>query len=161
MKLGLRYDQYFGFEKKKFYEEISALGVLDRENTEKISISVSKIIADIETAGDEKLLEYTNLYDDRAEVSVESLLFEKKALETAYRSLDTKVKNALQIARDRVRFYHEKQLEALGSGLNWSYEDDQGNILGQFVRGMERVGIYVPGGKQHTPVNGHHDGNPS
>ena len=49
MKLGLRYDQYFGFEKKNFYEEISALGVLDRENTEKISTSVSKIIADIET----------------------------------------------------------------------------------------------------------------
>ena len=112
---------------------------------------MSKIIADIETAGDEKLLEYTNLYDDRAEVSVESLLFEKKALETAYRSLDTKIKNALQIARDRVRFYHEKQLEASGSGLNWSYEDDQGNILGQFVRGMERVGIYVPGGKAAYP----------
>ena len=138
-------------KKKNFYEEISALGVLDRENTEKISISVSKIIADIETAGDEKLLEYTNLHDDRAEVSVESLLFEKKALETAYRSLDTKIKNALQTARDRVRLYHEKQLEASGSGLNWSYEDDQGNILGQFVRGMERVGIYVPGGKAAYP----------
>ena len=65
-------------KKKNFYEEISALGVFNRENTEKISISVSKIIADIETAGDEKLLEYTNLHDDRAEVSVESLLFEKK-----------------------------------------------------------------------------------
>jgi len=138
-------------KKKNFYEEISALGVFNRENTEKISISVSKIIADIETAGDEKLLEYTNLYDDRAEVSVESLLFEEKALETAYRSLDKKVKNALQIAHDRVRFYHEKQLEASGSGLNWSYEDDQGNILGQSVRGMERVGIYVPGGKAAYP----------
>ncbi|MDC2963974.1 histidinol dehydrogenase [Gammaproteobacteria bacterium] len=138
-------------KKKNFYEEISALGALAREDNEKISTSVNKIIADIETAGDEKLLEYTNLYDDRAEVSVESLLFDKKALETAYHSLDPNIKNALQLARDRVCFYHEKQLEASGSGLNWSYEDDQGNILGQFVRGMERVGIYVPGGKAAYP----------
>ena len=78
-------------------------------------------------------MEYTNLYDDRAEVSVESLLFEKRALETAYRSLDKKIKNALQIAHDRVFLYHEKQLEALGSGTDWSYQDDQGNILGQLV----------------------------
>ena len=138
-------------KKKNFYEEISSLGVLARDNTEKISTSVNKIIADIETDGDEKLLEYTNLYDDRAEVSVESLLFEKKALETAYRSLDKKIKNALQIAHDRVFLYHEKQLEALGSGTDWSYQDDQGNILGQYVRGMERVGIYVPGGKAAYP----------
>ena len=138
-------------KKKNFYEEISSLGVLARDNTEKISTSVNKIIADIETDGDEKLLEYTNLYDDRAGVSVESLLFEKKALETAYRSLDKKIKNALQIAHDRVFFYHEKQLEALGSGTDWSYQDDQGNILGQYVRGMERVGIYVPGGKAAYP----------
>ena len=138
-------------KKKNFYEKLSSLGVLARENTERISTSVSKIIADIETEGDEKLLEYTNLYDDRAEVSVNSLLFEKKALETAYRSLDKKIKSALQIAHDRVRLYHEKQLEASGSGLSWSYEDDQGNILGQFVRGMERVGIYVPGGKAAYP----------
>ena len=78
MKLGLRYDQYFQIQKKNFYEEILALGVFNRENTENISISVSKIIADIETAGDEKLLEYTNpSIDDRAEVSV-SLCYSKR-----------------------------------------------------------------------------------
>ena len=83
-------------------------------------------------------------------MAVESLLFEKKALETAYRSLDTKIKNALQIARDRVRFYHEKQLEARDLvliGLTKTTREHSS----QFVRGMERVGIYVPGGKQHTP----------
>ena len=48
--------------------------------------------------------------------------------------LDKKIKNALQIAHDRVFLYHEKQLEALGSGTDWSYRDDQGNILGQYVR---------------------------
>ena len=74
-------------KKKNFYEEISSLGVLARDNTEKISTSVNKIIADIETDGDEKLLEYTNLYDDRAECQL-SRYYSKKALETAYRSLD-------------------------------------------------------------------------
>ncbi len=138
-------------KKKNFYEEISSLGVLSGENTENISASVSKIIADIEKAGDEKLLEYTNLFDQRVEVSVDSLIIEKKTLEAAYLGLDEKIKKALQIAHDRVWFYHERQLEAFGSGLNWSYEDDQGNVLGQLVRGMERAGIYVPGGKAAYP----------
>ena len=52
-------------KKKNFYEEVLSLGVLSGENTENISASVSKIIADIEKAGDEKLLEYTNLFDQR------------------------------------------------------------------------------------------------
>ena len=138
-------------KKKNFYKEILSLGVLSGENTENISASVSKIIAEIEKAGDKKLLEHTNRYDQRVEESVESLVVEKKALEAAFLSLDTKMKKALQIAHDRVWFYHEKQLEACGSGLNWSYEDDQGNVLGQLVRGMDRVGIYVPGGKAAYP----------
>ncbi|MFL2504345.1 MAG: hypothetical protein ACJ0Q2_04585 [Candidatus Azotimanducaceae bacterium] len=70
--------KFLDSKKKNFYEEISSLGVLYGENTENISASVSKIIADIEKAGDEKLLEYTNLFDQRVEVSVDSLIIEKK-----------------------------------------------------------------------------------
>ena len=72
--------KFLDSKKKNFYEEISSLGVLYGENTENISASVSKIIADIEKAGDEKLLEYTNLFDQRVEVSVDSLIIEKKHL---------------------------------------------------------------------------------
>ena len=141
----------FDSKKKNFYKDIVSLSVLSGENTEIISETVSKIIADIEKVGDEKLLEYTNLYDHRSEVSVDSLVVKKNSLEAAYLSLDTRIKGALQISHDRVWSYHEKQLEASGLGLNWSYEDDQGNVLGQLVRGMKRAGIYVPGGKAAYP----------
>ena len=138
-------------KKKNFYRDISSLNLFVGENTDNISTSVAEIIADIENTGDEKLLELTNRHDRRNEVSVESLIVEKKSLEKAYLSLEKKIKDALHTAHDRVQLYHEKQLEAFGSGLNWSYQDDQGNVLGQFVRGMERVGVYVPGGKAAYP----------
>ena len=80
-------------KKKNFYSDISSLSLFAGENTDNVSTSVAEIISDIENKGDEKLLELTNLHDRRNEVSVESLIVEKKSLETAAMLVKINVSN--------------------------------------------------------------------
>jgi histidinol dehydrogenase len=136
---------------KGFAEDLKALNDIAEKNLEEVSSQVKKILDDVRALGDTKLVEYTNLYDRRSLEKAETLSLDKRALEDAYLDLEENVREALQCSLDRVKTYHEKQLIALGSGSDWSYEDENGNVLGQQVRGIERVGIYVPGGKAAYP----------
>jgi histidinol dehydrogenase len=107
--------------------------------------TVSKVIADIRSRGDEALLEYTNQFDRRS-ATLESLEISKDELDAALNRIPDDLRQGLEHAAKRVREFHEKQKQS-----TWTYEDDEGNVLGQKVTPLDRVGVYVPGGKAAYP----------
>lgn len=106
------------------------------------------ILADVRKRGDAAVLEYTNKFDMKAS-SLAELELKPAELKAAFEGLDAKRRDALQAAADRVRSYHEAQKKAAGE--SWSYRDADGTLLGQKVTPVDRVGIYVPGGKAAYP----------
>ena len=111
---------------------------------------VLNILAEIKTGGDDALLRYTKQFDRLSVKDVSDLEIGQADLESAYRSLPAEQAKALEIAAQRVRAYHEKQKEAAGC-RSWEYTEPDGTRLGQKVTPLDRVGIYVPGGKAAYP----------
>ncbi len=110
---------------------------------------VADILADVQKRGDEAVLEYTRRFDGLGAASVSELELTQADFKEAFDSLPAVQRDALQAAADRVRSYHEAQKKA--SGESWSYRDADGTLLGQKVTPLDRVGIYVPGGKAAYP----------
>ncbi len=110
---------------------------------------VADILADVQQRGDAAVLDYTNRFDGLAATSVEALELTQAELKTAFEGLPAVQREALEAAAARVRSYHEAQKKA--SGESWSYRDADGTLLGQKVTPLDRVGIYVPGGKAAYP----------
>jgi len=103
------------------------------------------IIADVRRRGDEAVLEYTNRFD-RRRAGVADLAIPPEALTASLDDLDPALRAALEDAAGRIRRYHEKQIQT-----SWRYIDDDGVELGQQVTPLDRVGVYVPGGKAAYP----------
>ena len=110
---------------------------------------VADILADVQQRGDAAVLEYTARFDGLQAANVQALEITQAELKAALDSLPVAQRNALQAAAARVRQYHEAQKKA--SGESWSYRDEDGTLLGQKVTPLDRVGIYVPGGKAAFP----------
>ena len=110
---------------------------------------VADILADVQHRGDAAVLEYTQRFDGVQASSVAALEITQAELQAALDGLPASQRQALQAAAERVRRYHEAQKKA--SGESWSYRDDDGTLLGQKVTPLDRVGIYVPGGKAAYP----------
>ena len=110
---------------------------------------VADILADVQKRGDAAVLEYTQRFDGLQAPDVKALEITQAELKAALDSLPAAQREALQAAADRVRKYHEAQKKA--SGESWSYRDEDGTLLGQKVTPLDRVGIYVPGGKAAYP----------
>lgn len=110
---------------------------------------VADILADVRLRGDAAVLQYTARFDGLHSDSVAALELKQEELQNAFNSLHDAQKNALTAAAQRVRSYHEAQKKA--SGQSWSYHDEDGTLLGQKVTPLDRVGIYVPGGKAAYP----------
>ena len=110
---------------------------------------VAAILEDVRTRGDAAVLEYTARFDGLAAASVSALEIGQDELQAALSRITPAQRQALQSAADRVRRYHERQLEACGR--SWSYRDEDGTLLGQKVTPLDRVGLYVPGGKAAYP----------
>jgi histidinol dehydrogenase len=110
---------------------------------------VADILADVQQRGDAAVLEYTQRFDGLQAADVKALEITQAELKTALDSLPAAQREALQAAAARVRKYHEAQKKA--SGESWSYRDEDGTLLGQKVTPLDRVGIYVPGGKAAYP----------
>ena len=114
-----------------------------------IEQAVAAILDDVRQRGDAAVLEYTNRFDGTQAASLGQLELQAAELKAAFESLPTKQRDALESAARRVRSYHEAQKKA--SGESWSYRDADGTLLGQKVTPLDRVGIYVPGGKAAYP----------
>ena len=116
---------------------------------EAIESRVAEILADVKQGGDLAVLAYTERFDGLKANSMQELVLTQAELKAAFESLPVVQRDALQAAAKRVRSYHEAQKKA--SGESWSYKDEDGTLLGQKVTPLDRVGIYVPGGKASYP----------
>ncbi len=110
---------------------------------------VASILSDVQQRGDAAVLEYTRRFDGLDAASVASLEISHTELQAALSSITPAQRSALELAAHRVRDYHQRQLEACGR--SWTYRDAEGTVLGQKVTPLDRVGIYVPGGKAAYP----------
>jgi histidinol dehydrogenase len=110
---------------------------------------VAEILADVRQRGDAAVLEYTQRFDGLQAVSVAQLELSQAELRAALEAITPAQRSALEAAAQRVRSYHARQLDACGR--SWSYRDGDGTLLGQKVTPLDRVGIYVPGGKAAYP----------
>ena len=120
--------------------------IINRGNilTDEYEKSVKEIIEKVRERGDEAIVEFTKRFEGR-EITPETFEVPEEELENAYEETEEEIKEALEIAAERIRLFHEKQLER-------SYiKEEDGIILGQRVIPLERVGIYVPGGKASYP----------
>ncbi|HBE93583.1 MAG TPA: histidinol dehydrogenase [Gammaproteobacteria bacterium] len=123
-------------------------GLLDRshEQVEGVADVVSEIIARIRSEGDAALVEYTRRFDRLDIDDASTLEVMKQRLEQAVTLITSEQRKALDVSIDRVRSYHQRQL-----GESWDYTDESGTLLGQQVTPLDRVGLYIPGGKAAYP----------
>ncbi|ALV05388.1 histidinol dehydrogenase [Roseateles depolymerans] len=110
---------------------------------------VADILAAVRQRGDAAVLEFTARFDHLQVASVAALELTRDELKAAFDGLPPEQAQALNQAAARVRSYHERQKKACGE--SWSYRDEDGTLLGQKVTPLDRVGIYVPGGKAAYP----------
>jgi histidinol dehydrogenase len=112
------------------------------EPPEDILRAVKSIVEDVRKNGDRALLKYTKRFDG---ISLKTPLIPEKRIKEAARNVEKDLLRALRIAEERIRRFHERQKER-----SWSYKDN-GAVLGQIIRPIERVGVYVPGGRAAYP----------
>jgi histidinol dehydrogenase len=107
---------------------------------------VAKIIQQVRANGDQALIDFSNQFDRRSVNSIEQLCVDSAQLEAALANIDTETRTALETAAQRISDYHQHQTQD-----SWQYQEPNGTILGQRVTPLERVGLYVPGGKASYP----------
>ncbi len=110
---------------------------------------VADILLDVKQRGDAAVLEYTARFDGLAADSLSGLELTQADFKAAFGAIPQAHRDALLAAAARIRSYHEAQKKACGE--SWSYRDEDGTLLGQKVTPLDRVGIYVPGGKAAYP----------
>jgi histidinol dehydrogenase len=113
---------------------------------DKVDVVVADILRDVRTRGDAAVLEYTQRFDRVSADQMHDLELPQARLTEALGNLPAEQREALKAAAERVRVYHEKQLMS-----SWSYTEADGTMLGQQVTALDRVGLYVPGGKAAYP----------
>ena len=129
-----------------FWQELESLLAWESASDDAVNATVKGIIADIRSRGDAALLEYTNLFDRMLIANMSELEVSAARLQQALDGLPDDQRTSLQTAADRVRSYHERQNQD-----SWSYTEDDGTLLGQKITPLDRVGLYVPGGKAAYP----------
>jgi len=129
-----------------FLARLDKLLQFDAATDASIEQTVAAILADVRARGDAAVLEYTNKFDRMSATSMAVLTLPKSRLDEALAGLERERRQALEAAAERVRRYHEKQLQT-----SWSYTEADGTLLGQQVTALDRVGLYVPGGKAAYP----------
>ena len=119
------------------------------ETDQAIETRVAAILDDVRRRGDAAVLEYTARFDALRASSVAELTLTAEDFAAAFAAITPAQRSALEQAAGRIRSYHERQLAVCGQ--SWSYRDEDGSLLGQKVTPLDRVGIYVPGGKAAYP----------
>jgi histidinol dehydrogenase len=135
---------------RHFQEDLKSLLSLSEEDLSAIENTVIKILREVQTQGDEAVLKYTQQFDRIHKNTVAALELSRKEMEQAFEGLPEDQKQALGAAANRVRMYHNRQKVESGC-VSWEYTESDGTKLGQQVTPLDRVGIYVPGGKAAYP----------
>jgi len=129
-----------------FDTQLSSLISWEASSNEEINNSVRRIIEEVKNNGDSSVLSFTSEFDLLNAKSISELVISKETLQKSYNNLNQKQKDALCIAAERIKSYHQMQKQE-----SWNYTDDDGTLLGQKVSPLDRVGLYVPGGKAAYP----------
>jgi histidinol dehydrogenase len=130
----------------EFLATLDKLLAFDNNTDEAIERTVAEVLANVRTLGDAAVLDYTHRFDRLDAKTMAELELPLSELETAYINLPDDQREALKQAAERIRIYHERQkIES------WEYTEADGTSLGQQVTALERVGLYVPGGKAAYP----------
>ena len=129
-----------------FDAKLSSLISWEASSNEEVNNTVRKIIKEVRDKGDSSVLRFTSDFDLLKAKSVSELIIPKESLKKSFDSLDQKQKDALCVAAERIKSYHQKQKQE-----SWNYTENDGTVLGQKVSPLDRVGLYVPGGKAAYP----------
>jgi len=131
---------------KDFSTKLSTLLYWESFSDKDVANTVEEIINEIRSKGDKALIDYSIKFDGVKAKSMADLMISQVELERSFNDLGNKQKNAITIAAERVREYHLKQNQQ-----SWSYTEEDGTLLGQKITPLDRVGLYVPGGKASYP----------
>ncbi len=129
-----------------FWARLDALLAWDSVSDESVVSVVRDILNDVKKRGDEAVVDYTNRFDRLSVAAMSELEISPDRLLDAYHRIPAKEREALEFSAERLRLYHAHQKTD-----SWSYEEADGTLLGQKVTPMDRVGLYVPGGKAAYP----------
>ena len=129
-----------------FDERLSALLAWESVSDHRVHNAVTDIIHNVRTRGDAAVVEYTCKFDRLDVASAEALVVSRERLEQALEAIPTPQLKALEMAAHRIRVYHQHQKQD-----SWQYTEEDGTVLGQKITPLDRVGIYVPGGKASYP----------
>lgn len=129
-----------------FDQALGSLLAWDEASDAQIVAQVETILAAVRTQGDAAVIEYTQRFDRLAVSDISELKVSEQRIEAAFKRITSEQLQALEQAAARIRSYHEHQKQA-----SWQYTEGDGTVLGQKITAMEKVGIYVPGGKASYP----------
>jgi histidinol dehydrogenase len=129
-----------------FEAQFSALLISPSESDTGLTQKVADILRTVASEGDDAVTKLTNEFDQRDAHNLADLTIQPEALDAALISIPADLRDALALAAERIRDFHQHQLAE-----SWQYEDGEGNLLGQRVSPLDRVGVYVPGGRASYP----------
>lgn len=129
-----------------FQQQLEALLAFETSQDPQVEERVAAILEAVKTRGDSAVIEYTQRFDQVSAQSMAELELSQAELKAAFERLPVAQRSALEAAAERVRRYHEHQ-----KASSWQYTEDDGTVLGQQITALDRVGIYVPGGKASYP----------
>ena len=129
-----------------FLPALDKLIAWDMVSNTDVEKTVIDILHQVRVRGDAALIEYSNRFDRRDCTEINDFCIPAEQLQAALESIDAETRSALEIAAKRIRDYHAHQLQD-----SWQYQEADGTVLGQQITPLERVGIYVPGGKASYP----------
>ena len=138
--------KHLNTQQADFWPQLKTLLAFESAQDPQIDATVAAICADVQQRGDAALIEYTNRFDGMAAQGMAELTLSQADLQQAFHRLPETVQAALQTAAKRIETYHRHQKQE-----SWSYRDTDGTLLGQQITALDRVGIYVPGGKAAYP----------
>ncbi|MEP0073464.1 MAG: histidinol dehydrogenase [Marinomonas sp.] len=136
----------FSSSTDSFRKELDALLAWDSVSDEAVQSSVANIVEQVRRRGDEAVIEFTNRFDRRNVAAASDLEISRDEMAQAKNRVSKEMVESLEAAAKRVFDYHERQKQP-----SWQYQEDNGTILGQKVTPLDRVGVYVPGGKAAYP----------
>ncbi|NUE66234.1 histidinol dehydrogenase [Snodgrassella sp. ESL0253] len=138
--------KYISTQDADFKTQLTALQAFETAQDPQVDAAVAAICADVQQRGDAAVIEYTNRFDHTQAQSMAELTLSQADLAAAFTRLPADAQTALQTAAKRIESYHQHQKQQ-----SWQYEDENGTLLGQQITALDRVGIYVPGGKAAYP----------
>lgn len=138
--------QLLDSSKAEFQQQLKSLLAFENSQDSQVDEQVAKILLNVKNNGDTAVIEYTQRFDKINTNQIKDLELSQEELKAAFLRLTTEQRTALETAAARIKKYHQHQKTE-----SWQYTDEDGTVLGQKITPLDRVGIYVPGGKASYP----------